>query len=251
MGAVNPPRIQIIRWVGHGVDIRTRLADDADPLFYAADIEVALGLLDADGAAAIEDSRHAKSLGLRLCGEVRTASPAYARNGWVAPLYEIDTVIRVARQNPTRAAAEFLPWFHELVETLDREPLLDEEPRPEPEAAADDGATYTIAEAAHILTGDPALRSYGRDPLFQAMRRMLGWIDRENGTWVPSSVPLASGWLTRYRIREETRRVDPARVTYPQIRITASGLTELHRILGGVADLTLDPVDEPTLLEGL
>lgn len=248
-------RLQVYRWVGHGVDVRAIHQGDRDPLFIASDIEVALGLLDADAVRRIESSDNPGAVDEQLRGyfaSVRHFNVSRPEGGSPA-LYEIDTVLRLARQEPTTAALYFVPWFHELVDTITAEPLADDDIAPAPadvEQLLTDDTVWTIAEAGRILAGDPALRAYGRDTLFQALRRDLGWIDREAGVWVPSPTAEDSGWLRRYRIRDQIHAVDHGRVTYPQIRVTRAGLHQLHLVLGGVADLARDGIPEPTLLEG-
>lgn len=249
-------RLQVYRWVGHGLDVRAVHRPDRDPLFVAVDIEVALGLLDPATIARVESSDRPDAVDRLLTGYFAAVMHFAVRRaeGGHPALYEIDTVLRLAHDEPTAAAAEFVPWFHELVDTLTAEPLADDDVAPDPhdiDEPLTDDTVWTIAEAARILAADPALRAYGRDTLFQALRRQLGWIARDAGVWVPSATAEADGILQRYRVRDETRRIEPRRVTYPQIRVTRTGLLELHRLLGGVADLALPGIPEPTLLEGL
>lgn len=244
------------RWVGHRLDIRVVRQEGADPVFAAHDIEVALGLLDPADANAIEHSVAGQAdqamAGLRDLPWFRAG--VHTASGEPMPLYAIDTVIRLARAEPTSAAAMFIPWFHELVDMLTLEQLADDDIAPSADEVHEtltDDTVWTIAEAGRILAADPALRAYGRDTLFQALRRQLGWIARDAGVWVPSGMAEADGYLQRYRIRDETSRVEQRRVTYPQIRVTTTGLRELHRLLGGIAELALPGTPEPDLLAGL
>lgn len=244
------------RWVGHRLDIRAVRQEGVDPVFAAHDVEVALGLMEPADALAIEHSiaHHADQAMSELRDLALWRAGVHTASGELMPLYAIDTVIRLARAEPTASAARFIPWFHELVDMLTLEDLTDDDVAPAPHEVAEvlaADSVWTIAEAARILAADPALRAFGRDTLFQALRRTLGWIARDAGVWVPSASAEFDGYLQRYRVRDETRRVDSGRVTYPQIRVTTSGLRELHRLLGGVAELALPAEPQPNLLEGL
>lgn len=101
---------------------------------------------------------------------------------------------------------------------------------------------YSVGDSAKILSRDPAIK-IGQNRLFKFMGAE-GWLFRGRGdnAWrvsqraierlVASEIP-----QTHYHPRTGELIVDP-----PQVRVTAKGLRELHRLLGGaqapVAELT-------------
>jgi prophage antirepressor-like protein len=98
--------------------------------------------------------------------------------------------------------------------------------------ASDD---YDVADAAKILSRDPAIRT-GRTRLFSYLANAQ-WIYRTSGHWAPYQRHVDNGRLlvlpqSHYHPRTGELVLDP-----PQVRITPKGLAELHRRLGGTADV--------------
>lgn len=98
--------------------------------------------------------------------------------------------------------------------------------------AADD---YDVASAAQILSRDSAIKT-GRGRLFAYLANAQ-WIYRKNSHWAPYQAQVDNGRLmvlpqSHYHPRSGELVLDP-----PQIRITVKGLTELHKRLGGIADV--------------
>lgn len=105
-------------------------------------------------------------------------------------------------------------------------------------------SVYSVAEAAHILDRDPAIAT-GQMRLFHTLFRGLGWIVRQGQEYRPTDESVRLGLLTSVGRAVPTHE-DP----YPQVVLTLDGLRELHRELGGVADLALLPTSTtPNLLE--
>lgn len=95
------------------------------------------------------------------------------------------------------------------------------------EAAGD----YSVREAAQILDRDPRI-STGQKRLFEYLRA-IGWLDRHN---TPYQAQINLGRLClRARSYEHPNRDEL--VATQQVRVTAKGLGELHRLLGGAAQL--------------
>lgn len=231
------------RWLGHGIDVRVSLRPDRDPMFFAVDVLRALEILDDDLLDAIEADPYRT---LDLPGSVLHQQGVELADGTPVKLYAIDEVLTVAEDHPNHLTADFCAWFHDVVEGI---VTVDDVMAAEANPAA---GPFTIAQAASVLSRDPAL-AYGRATLFRALRRDLGWIDRDAGIWIPSRAAVDEGMLIRHNIRFETSRLENPgeRISYPQIRVTTAGLQELHRRLGGVGSITLDAPPAPTLIEGI
>lgn len=99
---------------------------------------------------------------------------------------------------------------------------------------ADSSGDYGVADAAKVLSRDPAI-TIGRDRLFRFMA-VEGWIfrNRESGAWKAYQTQIDNGRLSeklgRPYLHEPTGQM---RNPDPTIRVTAKGLAELHKRLGG------------------
>ena len=108
------------------------------------------------------------------------------------------------------------------------------------ETMAAAGGDYSVAEAAKVLSRDPAIR-IGRNRLFAFMHQ-LGWLFRTRGHrahWEASQhKALDTGRLvhkiSRPFLNERTGEME---TPPPTVRITHKGLHELHKHLGGSADI--------------
>ena len=136
----------------------------------------------------------------------------------------------------------FLQWLTELLEVQEQvgTETIVAKATPVPEAAL--GKSFSIARAARILSGDPAI-DLGQDSLFLAMKAK-GWVHRVDGVWRPSEDLIKIGFLVR-----QPTRIPGQRQLYPQVRITEAGMQSLHRELQGVAALNLAETPHLTLLE--
>ena len=99
---------------------------------------------------------------------------------------------------------------------------------------ADSSGDYSVADAAKVLSRDPAI-VIGRDRLFRFMQGER-WIFRDATTdaWKARQTQVDTGRLTEklgspYLHEPSGEMRNPA----PTIRITAKGLAELHKRLGG------------------
>lgn len=105
---------------------------------------------------------------------------------------------------------------------------------------ADSAGDYSVADAAKVLSRDPAIR-IGRDRLFRFMAAE-GWIfrDRGRGCWKAYQTQVDCGRLVEKLgapyLHEPSGEM---RLPDPTIRVTAKGLAELHKRLGGSGQLPL------------
>lgn len=105
---------------------------------------------------------------------------------------------------------------------------------------ADSAGDYAVDDAAKVLSRDPAI-TIGRGRLFLFMSAE-GWIFRDNTTsrWKAYQTQVNAGRLTEKLgspyLHEPTGEM---KLPAPTIRITAKGLAELHRRLGGADQLPL------------
>lgn len=105
---------------------------------------------------------------------------------------------------------------------------------------ADSSGDYEVADAAKVLSRDPSI-AIGRQRLFAFMAAQ-GWIYRNHSTarWKAYQTQVDCGRLTEKLskpfLHEPTGEM---RVSDPTIRITTKGLAELHKRLGGSAQLAL------------
>ena len=104
---------------------------------------------------------------------------------------------------------------------------------------ADSTGDYDVADAAKVLTRDPAIK-IGRDRLFSFMAAE-GWIFRNRNTrWKAYQTQVDCGRLVEKLgtpfLHEPTGEM---RVPDPTIRVTPKGLAELHKRLGGSGQLPL------------
>jgi len=101
------------------------------------------------------------------------------------------------------------------------------------EPAHYDGPVYAIATAARILDADPAI-SIGAGLLFQWLLD-AEWIYRSGDQYKPADLSVTAG-----RLVVVPRRIPTQRDAYPQVVLTASGLAELHALLGGTDAAVLE-----------
>jgi Phage antirepressor protein KilAC domain len=228
------------RWTGYGLDLRAFLGGRG-PLFFAEDICDALNV-----TVPAETDPDTHRLSHRWpAGTVHHVDVMDDDNQPV-PMFGIDEIRRLCQ--------EYREYGLDLMLFIDI--ILDELTSPrgaeiialasplEPGLKELD-TTYSVTAAARILSRDPAL-DYGRDTLFETMRRALDMIERRQGIWVPKETALRAGHLVRHNRIVTRGRIKEA---YPQIRITRTGLELLHHRLGGVAQLTLDGPEDLALVE--
>jgi len=99
---------------------------------------------------------------------------------------------------------------------------------------ADSSGDYSVADAAKVLSRDPAI-SIGRDRLFAQMATN-GWIfrDRSTNTWKAMQAQVDIGRLVEKLGKPYLHEASgEMRASDPTIRITPKGLQELHKRLGG------------------
>ncbi|WP_213816269.1 hypothetical protein [Glaciihabitans sp. dw_435] len=233
------------RWRGYGIDLRAITDAPDGVLFFANDICTALNI-----KVPYTRETHWHPVINRYPGHPVTLPDVRDSPDGDAPLqklYTADQVRELAYANAQDFTDAFLEFFEGLLAALNDTNVTELKIAREPAAAElIAGDTFSVRRAAGLLSRDPVLQ-YGRDSLFYVMRRSLNWIERgPNDVWVPKPEPLAAGFLARQQVAVYRGKTLTA---YPQIRITHSGMHELHRQLGGVATLDLTTPSPLTLLE--
>lgn len=226
------PVIHIYRWLGHG-DIRAHLPHPDGPLFAIEDV---CDLLELE-VATFHDVFMDRT-------EYFWPAPTIRLDGIQDEFVTLAAARALAENNPSYLTPDFLTWLDERVDeirTLTVEALVDAA-TPTPEAARDLTRTWSVRLAAKTLSRDPAL-NLGQNSLFTAMQG-LGWIARVDGIWTPDA-----GVVKRGLLLQQAERIRGHKELYPRIRITVDGMQELHRRLGGIATLTLEPPTTLTLVE--
>lgn len=226
------------RWIGHGLDLRVYFVHGTEPLFAAPDVAKAIDIHVLEFHDAFWDT-----------WSYTYPLPTQQVDGCPVDLFTADQVRRLAADKPMFLDADgptwdFLEWFDELVETLTGPQVerIVAAATPSTEAKLTD-RSFSVGRAARILSGDPTI-NLGEKSLFEAMQN-LGWIDRDlTYTWIPDADFLTAGFLLKKPVRVPGRKT-----LYPQIRISDAGMHELHRKLGGIADLALDAPAHLTLVE--
>jgi hypothetical protein len=228
------PIISVYRWYEHG-DLRVHLPHPAGPLFAAADV---CELLELD-VPTYHDHRTDLT-------EYLWPGAVTALEGSDDPWYTVAEAIRVAENNPSHLTPLFLAYVQEIMAGITAAGLerLVDDATPTPEAARDLSRTWSVRLAARALSKDPAL-TLGQNSLFEAMQA-IGWIHRVDSIWQPDPDLVKRGLLL-----QQHERIRGHKELYPRIRITVTGMRELHQRLGGIATLTLDPEPTLTLVEDL
>jgi prophage antirepressor-like protein len=98
---------------------------------------------------------------------------------------------------------------------------------------------FSVADAAKVLSRDPQIKT-GRNRLFGILHE-LGWayVQRADHRYRATQRAVERGWLSElpqshYHPRTGELVLDP-----PQVRVTARGVAELHRRLGGTVVLEI------------
>jgi hypothetical protein len=229
------------RWLEHdGFDLRTVTDHPAAPLFFAEDVCAAIHLFVPG-----ETDHRRGWVVYRWPGDTITIPDLVDEQGAPRDLYTVDETYRVAGNHPDYQTADFLDFVDTVTRMVEEASREDEKFGVDAEPGRRENESYSVSGAARILTRDPAL-SYGQRSLFETLRKELGWIDRQEGLWVPMPEPERLGFLIRQKVPVGPKQ---SRILYPQVRITRTGLEQLHIRLGGVATLQLDAARHLTLLE--
>ncbi|SDE33194.1 phage antirepressor KilAC domain-containing protein [Glycomyces harbinensis] len=112
------------------------------------------------------------------------------------------------------------------------------------EVLASGRGDFSVSDAAKILSRDPSIQ-IGQNRLFSALAS-YSWAYRQQGDhgWRAYQSAVNAGWLSELpqshsHPRSGKRVLDP-----PQLRVTAKGLGELRRRLGGGKDAALAGIDD-------
>jgi anti-repressor protein len=105
-------------------------------------------------------------------------------------------------------------------------------------ALADTNGDYAVGDAAKILSRDPKIAT-GERRLF-AFMKAIGWVFRRDGHWCAYQTQIQVGRLTEIPGKRYWHEPTEAwRIGDPKVRVTAKGLGELHKRLGGTGQLAL------------
>ena len=259
--------IQLFDFRGH--EVRVLHGDDGEPRWVAADVAEILGysataamtrsleedekgvqnlhtpggeqeltvITESGLYAAVLKSRRPEAVAFRRWVTREVLPQIRKRGGYLTPeaveqtLTDPDFIIRLATDLKEERARR--------AEVEERNRVIEPAARSwETMAAA--GGDYSVAEAAKVLSRDPDIR-IGRNRLFAFMHQ-LGWLFRTRGHrahWEASQhKALDTGRLvhkiSRPFLNERTGEME---TPPPTVRITHKGLHELHKHLGGSADI--------------
>jgi DNA-damage-inducible protein D len=104
---------------------------------------------------------------------------------------------------------------------------------------------FSVADAAKVLSRDSAIK-LGRDRLFTLLRD-YGWIyrQRSDGRWRVKQTAVETGRLSELPSSHYHPRTGELVLDPPLVRVTAKGVRELHKRLGGTSTLSeLTPAPE-------
>ncbi|MCX5529017.1 phage antirepressor KilAC domain-containing protein [Streptomyces sp. NBC_00006] len=98
---------------------------------------------------------------------------------------------------------------------------------------------FSVADAAKILSRDPSINT-GRNRLF-GMLHELGWAYVQNADhrYRANQYAIERRWLSELPQSHYHPRTGELVLDAPQLRVTVKGLNELHKRLGGTAQLSL------------
>ncbi|MEV1315291.1 phage antirepressor KilAC domain-containing protein [Micromonospora arborensis] len=100
---------------------------------------------------------------------------------------------------------------------------------------------FSVGDAAKILSRDPVIK-LGQGRLFTVLHD-LGWLYRQRGDqrWRAYQPPIEAGRLSELPSSHYHPRTGELVLDPPQVRVTAKGIAELHRHLGGSGVPQIDP----------
>ncbi|MEU7980543.1 phage antirepressor KilAC domain-containing protein [Micromonospora sp. NPDC049081] len=100
---------------------------------------------------------------------------------------------------------------------------------------------YSVADAAKILSRDPSIK-LGQGRLFTVLFQM-GWLYRQRGDsrWRVYQRHIDAERMSELPSSHYHPRTGELVLDAPQVRVTARGVAELHRHLGGTAAPRIDP----------
>lgn len=145
---------------------------------------------------------------------------------------------------PPKSYAEALRELANTVEQRDEDHAKLAITAPKAEAwdtlAAADG-DFSVADTAKILSRDPRIQ-VGQSRLFTELYQR-GWLFRAkgDGRWRVYQQHIDAGRMAELPVSHVHPRTGERVIDPPQVRVTAKGLAELHRLLGGTEPLQLDP----------
>lgn len=236
-----------------GFNLRTILRD-GQPWFVAADVCSALGIANPSSSTGLldEDEKGLHSVdtlgGLQLLGIVsesglyslilRSRRPeAKAFKKWVTA-----EVLPAIRRTGRYEAAPALPATYadalrELAATVEQSTALAQQlaitgPKAQAwEQLASADGDYSVADAAKILSRDPAIKA-GAGRLFSILRD-LGWIYRQgvDQRWRVYQTAVETGRLSELPASHYHPKTGELVLDPPQVRVTVKGLEYLRRQL--------------------
>lgn len=225
--------LQRFRWFGHHVDIDV-IVHGSSVRFIALDVLTALNI---DAAPIIgsnqpgQDAPRANRIMFCTAWDVVELESHLDRAGYPQAVFDFlewaSVTTAAIRSDLAGVERESLP-VEPRVSALD--PVASVPVAPD----SDLPASYSVQQAAIILGRDPAI-TMTRDALFLVLENQ-GWVSRLSGHWEASLYGVNRGFLLVIN-----RDVPVMREPYPQVTLTSAGLAHLHKLLGGVARIELDP----------
>jgi len=102
---------------------------------------------------------------------------------------------------------------------------------------------FSVADAAKVLSRDPAIQ-LGQNRLFSTLAN-FSWAYRQQGdhAWRSYQSAIEAGWLAELPQSHSHPRTGRRVLDPPQLRVTAKGLAELRRRLGGGKHKTITELD--------
>jgi anti-repressor protein len=270
--------LEVFQFPANGAEIRTVIRD-GEPWFVAADVCVVLGLNNVTEAVRhLDDDERDHEAGTNrtsfqpaprvIISEAGLYSlilrsrkaEAKAFKRWITHevlpairqtgRYEAAPVAEVSRRDLARMVIE-AEDARELAEAQRDEARAElAVALPAAEAwhtlASADG-DFSVADAAKILSRDPAIR-LGGGRLFTRLFE-LGWIYRQrcDNRWRVRQTAVDIGRLSEIPASHYHPRTGELVLDAPQVRVTFKGLVELHRLLGGTGQLQIPGMTTTTM----
>lgn len=214
-------------------DVCAALAEDGRVVWSGRDLVDALGRLDDPAAAglAVEAGHGSGQRAEHLKG---TFLPRQEALGLIGR-FTADT--RIAKK-----LARFLTYEADQLE----QEVATRPKQGSIRAGEQAPATFNLAEAAAVLSRDPAIRVSGKR--LRELLHVWSWIARSTtaageARWFPLPLIAAQGYAYTRIVKIPTGEL------YPELRLTVQGLSKVHELLGGISDLDLSAAPEPLLVE--
>lgn len=246
-----------------GANVRFGQTEDGTPYSVAADFAKSMGYRDAEKATRLLDEDEKGTQIVGTPGGPQQMAVIYEDGMWElifrsslpgakAIKDQVKTILRKIRETGSYSSAPAALSNRDLarmvLEEADRADAAERQVAElEPMAtawsvlASGDG-DFSVADAAKILTRDPDIK-LGRGRLFTVLAENK-WTYRQIADDRPRAMQTAvnRGWMSELPQSHYHPRTGELVLDAPQVRITAKGLQELHKRLGGTGAVQLPVV---------